>query len=153
MMKHTLLLTVLIFSTNLFAAEPSTFVTKKTTVTTTTAVVAKKSDLKCPTGYLSVTKRDNGKYDWSLTSSTKHPQWLMIKNLDNGVLYPMKRVINMTGFFGPLEKNKHGFALVDMEVSTPESNAIRADQKTCVQKQDCSLKLKLNRCIIDQVNL
>jgi len=104
----------------------------------------------CPVGDLTLKKVSNKRVEWTLMSSSKHKQWMMIKNKDTQNLYPLMEVKKERGVVGPFEKNKNGYDVLVMEVSKEESAAIKTDQSTCSKKGDCSLKIKLNRCVVDQ---
>lgn len=105
----------------------------------------------CVKGDLTLTKKGKN-LEWSLKSPSKFTQWLLIKNEDTKLLYPKLEIKKDKGIIygADLEKNKNGYKAVIMEVSKEESALMREDLSSCAQNKDCSLKIKLNRCVIDE---
>lgn len=108
----------------------------------------------CVKGDLTLTKKGKN-LEWSLQSPSKFIQWLLIKNEDTKLLYPKLEIKKDKGviYGSDLEKNKNGYKVLVMEVSKEESEIMKSDLSHCSQNKDCSLKIKLNRCVISEKSL
>lgn len=119
-----------------------------------TSTISFAANPKCPTGTLTLTKKAST-IEWSLASNSVHTKWLMIENKDTKRWYPRTQMTKSKGVLrkSEFEKNQNGYKLVVIEASNEETAEIKKDLSTCSKRKDCSLKVKLNRCIIDKKDL